>query len=240
MDKMNTENNNWLERTERLIGNDAIEKLKNSTVAVFGLGGVGGYVCEALARSGIGHLIIVDNDKIDITNINRQIIALHSTVGMLKTEAMEKRLKDINPEIEIIRHELFFLPENSDEIRLDDCDYIVDAIDTVVAKVELAVIGQNIGVPVISSMGTGNKLDASKLEVTDIYKTSVCPLARAMRKKLKEKGIKQLKVVYSKEIPTAEVSGRAPASAAFVPPAAGLIIAGEVVKDMIKIRTIES
>lgn len=222
---------NQFDRSEKTLGKDAVEKLHGSTVAVFGLGGVGGPVCEALVRTGLGNIIIVDNDTVDITNINRQIIALHSTVGRRKTDVWEERLKDIYPDVSVVKHDLFFLPETADMIDLTGCDYIVDAVDTVAAKIELVKKGKELGIPVISSMGTGNKTETSLLEVSDIYRTSVCPLARIMRKKLRECGIKELKVVYSKEEPV-KTGSRTPASVVFVPQAAGLMIAGEIVKDL--------
>ena len=232
---MATDLSAWLDRETALLGAPAVARLQKAKVAVFGLGGVGGFACEALARAGVGRLVILDNDRIDETNLNRQVIALTSTVGKLKTDVMEERLLDINPDIEIEKHAMFYLPENADEIDLSDCDYLVDCIDTVAAKVELAKRGQKYGIPVISSMGTGNKLEPARLEVCDITKTSVCPLARVMRKKLKEAGVDQLKVVYSKEEPVrAEDTGRTPGSVSFVPSAAGLIMAGEVIRDLIK------
>lgn len=230
--------NERFSRTELLIGTDAMEKLKNSHVCVFGVGGVGGYVCEALARSGVGYLTLVDNDTVSVSNINRQIFALTSTVGMLKTAAAKERLTDINPGIKITEHNMFYLPETADEIDLTQFDYVVDAIDTVTAKIYLAQKCAELNVPLISSMGTGNKLDPTAFEVTDIYKTSVCPLARVMRTELKKRNVKKLKVVYSKEQPKNAVAdssnGRhAPGSNAFVPSVAGLVIASEVIKDLI-------
>ncbi|MBQ3111030.1 MAG: tRNA threonylcarbamoyladenosine dehydratase [Clostridia bacterium] len=229
--------NERFSRTELLIGTDAMEKLKNSHVCVFGVGGVGGYVCEALARSGVGYLTLVDNDTVSVSNINRQIFALTSTVGMLKTAAAKERLTDINPGIKITEHNMFYLPETADEIDLTQFDYVVDAIDTVTAKIYLAQKCAELNVPLISSMGTGNKLDPTAFEVTDIYKTSVCPLARVMRTELKKRNVKKLKVVYSKEQPENAVAdssnGRhAPGSNAFVPSVAGLVIASEVIKDL--------
>ena len=227
-------------RTQNLIGNDNLKKLKNSKIAIFGLGGVGGYTTEALVRSGVGAVDIIDNDTIDLTNINRQIIATKSTVGQNKTDAFEKRLLEINPDVKITKHTLFFNQETSDNFDFKNYDYIVDAIDTVSAKIELILKAKEFNIPIISSMGTGNKLNPTELEVTDIYKTSVCPLARVMRYELKKRGIKKLKVVYSKEEPikpqsAEESNGRhIPASAPFVPACAGLIIASEVVKDIIK------
>ena len=233
--------NERFSRTELLLGADAMEKLKNAHVCVFGIGGVGGYVCEALARSGIGYLTLVDNDAISESNINRQIFALTSTVGMMKTAAARERLTDINPEIKITEYNMFYLPETADAIDLSGFDYIVDAIDTVTAKIYLAQKCDELSIPLISSMGTGNKLDPTGFEVTDIYKTSVCPLARVMRTELKKRGVKRLKVVYSKEQPQTKVAdsqnGRhAPGSCAFVPSVAGLVIASEVVKDLINLN----
>ena len=221
-------------RTEKIIGKDALDRLKKARVAVFGLGGVGGYVCEALARSGVGCLMIVDNDTVDITNLNRQIIALHSTLGRKKTQVMEERLKDIDPEIEVIRKDCFYLPENSHEIDLSGLDYVVDAVDTVAAKTELILQSKKAGVPVISCMGTGNKTRPDKLCVTDIAKTKICPLAKVMRKQLRDRGIEHVKVVYSEEEPVRNdpAGGRTPGSTAFVPSSAGLMIAAEVVKEL--------
>lgn len=226
-------------RTELLIGSSALQKLKNSSVAVFGIGGVGSFTAEALARGGIGSLTLVDNDTVSETNINRQMFALHSTIGKMKTTAAKERLCDINPQLKLTECNIFYLPENADSIDISGFDYVVDAIDTVSGKIALAEACSRLGVPVISSMGTGNKLDPTLFEVTDIYKTSVCPLARVMRTELKKRGVKKLKVVYSKEIPQNKVAdtfcGRhAPGSISFVPSVAGLIIAGEVIKDLIK------
>ena len=220
-------------RTERLIGKAGLEKLKKSRVAVFGLGGVGGYVVEALARSGVGALDLFDNDRISESNVNRQIIALHSTIGKRKTKVAAARVKDINPEIKVQTHDVFFLPETADLFDFSLFDYVVDAIDTVSGKIALIEKAKAANVPVISSMGTGNKLNATAFEVADISKTSVCPLARVMRRELKKRGIEKVKVVYSKEEPK-DVGGSVPASIAFVPPVAGLIMAGEVIKDLIK------
>lgn len=230
--------NERFSRTELLLGFEAMEKLKNSHVCIFGVGGVGGYVAEALARSGIGALTLIDNDIVSTSNINRQIFALTSTVGMMKTTAAKERLCDINPEIKITEYNMFYLPETADEIDLNKFDYVVDAIDTVTAKIYLAQKCDELNVPLISSMGTGNKLDPTRFEVTDIYKTSVCPLARVMRLELKKRGVKKLKVVYSKEEPQNKVAdnqnGRhAPGSCAFVPSVAGLVLASEVIKDLI-------
>ena len=220
-------------RTERLIGTAGLEKLRKSRVAVFGIGGVGGYVVEALARSGVGALDLIDKDTISESNINRQIIALHSTIGKQKTEVAAARVKDINPAIKVRTHNVFFLPETADSFDFSLYDYVVDAIDTVSGKIALIESAKRANVPVISSMGTGNKLDATAFEVVDISKTSVCPLARVMRRELKKRGVEKVKVVYSKEEPKETEEG-VPASIAFVPPVAGLILAGEVVKDLIK------
>jgi tRNA A37 threonylcarbamoyladenosine dehydratase len=233
-------NMGFLSRTENLIGKEAVEKLQNARVAVFGIGGVGGYVVEALARSGVGAIDLIDNDKVALSNINRQIIALHSTVGEWKTEVAAKRIQDINPDIKVRTHNLFFLPETANEFDFDGIDYVVDAIDTVSGKIALIESAKVKKIPVISSMGTGNKLNPTSFEVADITKTSVCPLARVMRRELKKRGIEHVKVVYSKEEPKTsgkidEESGKSvPASISFVPSVAGLIIAGEVIKDLIK------
>ena len=227
-------------RTALLIGEEGVEKLKNSRVAVFGVGGVGGYVIEALARSSVGALELIDKDTVSVSNINRQIIALHSTVGRLKTEVMAERVKDINPACKVSVRNLFYLPETAGEFDFSSYDYVVDAIDTVSGKIALIEQAKKANVPVISSMGAGNKLDPTAFEVADITKTSVCPLARVMRRELKKRGIEHLKVVYSKEEPlpttlTDEESGKPiPGSIAFVPSVVGLIIAGEVIKDLIK------
>ena len=223
------------ERTELLIGEDNIEKLKKARVAVFGIGGVGGYVVEALARAGIGTLDLIDNDTVCESNLNRQIIALHSTLGMRKTEAAAARVKDINPEIRVIVHDCFYLPENASEFDFSAYDYIVDAVDTVTAKIDIILRAQEAGVRVISSMGTGNKLDPAQFRVSDLFKTEMDPLAKVMRRELKKRGVKRLKVVYSKEEPV-RTGQRTPGSISFVPPCAGLIIAGEVVRDLIGIN----
>ena len=230
-----------LSRTENLIGKSALERLKNAKVAVFGVGGVGGYVVEALARSGVGELHLIDKDVVSESNINRQIIALYSTLGKPKTEVMAARVKDINPDVLVHVHNVFFLPENASEFDFSQFDYVVDAIDTVAGKIALIEQAKKAGIPVISAMGAGNKLDATAFEVADIAKTSVCPLARVMRRELKKRGIEHVKVVYSKEQPITQ--GQAtdegkpvPASIAFVPSVAGLIIAGEVIKDLIKME----
>lgn len=229
---------NQFKRTEMLIGENALNKLKNCRVAVFGIGGVGGICAEALVRSGIGTLDIIDNDIVDITNLNRQIIATHKTVGKNKVDVFEKRAKEINPEVIINKHNFFFSKDTSSLFNFRNYDYVIDAIDSVSSKLELVLKSQEANTPIISSMGTGNKLNAADLEVTDIYKTSVCPLARVMRYELKKLGVKKLKVVYSKEEPiksAVDENGKSiPASSSFVPTAAGLIIAGEVIKDLIK------
>lgn len=227
-------------RTEMLLGEEAITKLKNARIAVFGIGGVGSYTVEALARAGVGALDLIDSDSVAESNINRQIIALHSTVGRPKVDVAADRVRDINPQCTVTCHNTFVLPETMAQFDLSAYAYIVDAIDTVSAKLALAAEGERVGVPVISSMGTGNKLDPTKFEITDIYKTSVCPLARVMRTELKKRGVKKLKVLYSKEEPVkvairSEEHRRAiPASISFVPSVAGLIIAGEVIKDLIQ------
>ena len=231
-----------LSRTEMLFGKDSIQRLKGKRVIVFGVGGVGGYVCEALARSGVGTVDIVDNDTVSLSNINRQIIALHSTLGRFKVDVMEERMRDIAPNISVRKYNLFYLPDNTSDIDLSTYDYIVDAIDTVSGKLSLATEAQRLCIPIISSMGAGNKTDPTAFKVADIYKTSVCPLARAMRTELKKRGVKSLKVVYSEEkaimpfIPD-EMRSLAkipPASCAFIPSVVGLIIASEVIKDLIK------
>lgn len=230
-------------RTEMLIGEEALTKLKNSCVAVFGVGGVGGYTVEALARSGVGTIHLIDNDTVALTNLNRQIIATHKTIGMHKTLAAKDRILSINPECKVFTHNVFYTPETSDTFDFSEFDYVVDAIDTVTGKIGLVMQAQAADVSIISSMGTGNKMDPTKFQVADIYKTSVCPLAKVMRHELKKRGIKKLKVVYSEELPTLtktpseeSVAHRrsVPASNSFVPPVAGLIIAGEVIKDLIK------
>ncbi|MBR3870605.1 MAG: tRNA threonylcarbamoyladenosine dehydratase [Clostridia bacterium] len=225
-------------RTELLLGD--INKLKNCRVAVFGIGGVGGHAVEALVRCGVGEIDIIDNDTVSLTNLNRQIFALHSTLGRPKVEVAKERLCDINPDVKINSHNLFFTPDT--EFDFSQFDYVIDAIDTVTSKIALVELCQKAGVPIISSMGTGNKLDPTKFEVTDIYKTSVCPLARVMRCELKKRGVKRLKVVYSKEEPIKPtesdedkgVRRSIPGSVSFVPSVAGLILAGEVIKDLIR------
>ena len=242
-------------RTELLFGKEAMEKLAHSRVAVFGIGGVGGYVCEALVRSGVGAFDLIDDDKVCLTNLNRQIIATRSTVGKYKADVMMERMKDINPDVDVQVHKCFFLPENADSFPFAEYDYVVDAVDTVTAKISLVMKAQEAGVPIISSMGAGNKLDASAFRVADIYKTKVCPLAKVMRRELKKRGVKKLKVVYSEEQPTRPLEDMSiscrtncicppgakhkcterrdiPGSTAFVPSVAGLIIAGEVIKDL--------
>ena len=242
-------------RTELLLGKEAMEKLQNSRVAVFGIGGVGGYVCEALARSGVGAFDLIDDDKVCLTNLNRQIIATYKTIGKYKTDVMKERILDINPKADVRVHKCFFLPENADEFPYEDYDYMVDAVDTVTAKISLVMKAQEKHIPIISSMGAINKLDGSQFKVADIYKTKVCPLAKVMRRELKKRGVKKLKVVYSTEPPVEQqedmsISCRKncicppgakhkcterraiPGSIAFVPSVAGLILAGEVVKDL--------
>ena len=233
---------NQFSRTELLIGSKNINKLKNSTVAVFGIGGVGGFVAEALARAGIGHLVLIDNDTVSLTNINRQIVALHSTIGKYKTEVMRDRIADINPDAVVEVHNCFYLPENKSDFDFSKYDYVVDAVDTVAAKLSIIEEAKRCNVPVISSMGAGNKLNPTMFEVADISKTSVCPLAKVMRYELKKRGIKNVKVVYSKEpiikVSVPESYGEStskrsvPGSISFVPSVAGLIVAGEVIKDI--------
>lgn len=217
-------------RTVGLLGEEAVNHLQNCHVAVFGVGGVGGFAAEALVRTGIGKIDIIDKDTVCESNLNRQIIALHSTIGRDKVDVMKERMLDINPNVIVNAHKCFFLPETRSLFNFSQYDYIVDAVDTVTAKLELVMAAEEVGVPIISSMGAGNKLDPTAFEVTDIYKTSVCPLARVMRRELKKRNVKHLKVVYSKEEPV--VRRETPASASFVPSVAGLIIAGEVVKDL--------
>ena len=224
---------NQFSRTELLLGKPAMEHLAKCRIAVFGIGGVGGYVCEALARSGIGAFDLIDDDKVCLTNINRQIIATRKTVGKYKTDVMKERIQDINPQAEVNTYKCFFLPENASEFPFEEYDYVIDAIDTVTAKIELVMQCQKMGIPIISSMGAGNKLDATGFRVTDIYKTRIDPLARVMRRELKKRGVEELKVVYSEETPIHCTDRRdIPGSTAFVPSVAGLIIAGEVIKDL--------
>lgn len=231
---------NQFSRTEMLIGGAAVDRLHRSKIALFGLGGVGGCAAEALARAGIGHFDLIDNDTVSLTNLNRQIIALHSTIGRLKTEVMKEHILDINPMAHVNVFNCFFLPENKVEFDFTSYDYVIDAVDTVSAKLAIIEEAKKAGVPVISSMGTGNKLEPTMLEVSDISKTSVCPLAKVMRYELKKRGINGVKVVYSKETPITPVSEAkeetskrsVPGSVSFVPTAAGLIIASEVIKDL--------
>ena len=246
-------------RTELLLGKEAMEQLSKARVAVFGVGGVGGYACEALVRSGIGAFDLIDDDKVCLTNLNRQIIATRKTVGKYKTDVMKERMLEINPDVDVAIHKCFFLPENADEFPFEEYDYIIDAVDTVTAKIELVMKAQEKNVPIISSMGAGNKLDASMFQVADIYKTKVCPLAKVMRRELKKRGVKKLKVVYSEEKPTRPIEDMSiscrnhcicppgaahkcterrdiPGSNAFVPSVVGLIIASEVIKDLVKAK----
>lgn len=250
---------NQFSRTELLFGKEGMDRLYGARVAVFGIGGVGGYTAEALARSGIGTLDLIDDDKVCLTNINRQIFATHKTVGQYKVDVAKERILDINPKAEVHTYKTFYTPETADQFDFSQYDYIVDAIDTVTGKLELAEQAQKAGTPIISCMGAGNKLDPTAFEVSDIYKTSVCPLARVMRRELKKRGIKKLKVVYSKEPAMTPVDDMAiscrtncicppgtarkcterrqvPGSNAFVPSAAGLIIAGEVIKELSGVR----
>lgn len=219
-------------RTEAVIGSVAIAKLNKAKVIVFGVGGVGGYIVEALGRSGIGTIGLVDSDVVEESNINRQLVATNSTIGQTKTSIAKKRLEDINPEVKVDEYPFLYLPDTADRIDLSQYDYVVDAVDNVTAKLMLVEKCKELNIPIICSMGTGNKLDPSRFEVSDIYKTSVCPLAKVMRTECKKRGIKKLKVVYSKEEPV-KTGSRTPGSMPFVPGAAGLIIAGEVVKDII-------
>lgn len=250
---------NQFSRTELLFGNEAMNKLKDARVAIFGIGGVGGYTAEALIRSGVGAVDLIDDDKVCMTNLNRQLIATRKTIGKYKVDVMKERLLDINPKANVVTHQCFYMPENAGNFDFSDYDYVVDAIDTVTAKIELVLRAQEKNVPIISCMGAGNKLDPTALEVADIYKTSVCPLAKVMRKELKARRVKKLKVVYSKEqakkpIEDTENSCKSncicppgtqrkctdkrqvPGSTAFVPSVAGLIIAGEVIKDLTGVR----
>ena len=246
---------NQFSRTQLLLGPEGMQKLAASRVAVFGIGGVGGAVCEALSRSGVGALDLIDDDRVCLTNLNRQIIATRRTVGQYKADAMRERILEINPDAKVQVHKCFFLPENADEFPFEKYDYIVDAVDTVTAKIALILVAKEKGVPIISCMGAGNKLDATAFRVADIYETRVCPLARVMRRELRKRGVDRLKVVYSEEVPIRpledmSISCRAhcicppgtkrhctdrrdiPGSVAFVPPVAGMILAGEVVKDL--------
>lgn len=231
----------WYERTELLLGSGAYETLSSKRVAVFGVGGVGGYTVEALARAGVGTLDLIDSDCVCLSNINRQIIATRKTLGMLKVDAAAERCRDINPDIKVNTYPVFFLPENTEDFDFSKYDYVVDAVDTVSAKIGIAQKAKELGVPAISSMGAGNKLHPELFEVADIYETSVCPLARVMRRELKKRGINSLKVVYSKEPPAetnapVENGKKIPGSVSFVPSVAGLIIAGEVIKDLLGIN----
>lgn len=237
-------------RTELLYGKSAMERLFNSRIAVFGIGGVGGYTVEALARSGVGAIDIIDDDDVCLSNLNRQIIATHKTIGMSKVDVAEERILDINPNCKVTKHNTFFTPQNSDKFDFNDYDYVVDAIDTVSGKIELVMKANEAGVPIISSMGAGNKTNPTMFEISDIYKTSVCPLARVMRNELKKRRVKKLKVVYSKEQPITPLESecyetktlkradtkrrQTPGSTAFVPSVVGLIIAGEVINDLTK------
>ena len=222
---------NQYTRTVAVLGDDAIKKLNNSHVAVFGLGGVGSFTVEALARAGVGAVDLIDNDTFNVTNINRQLYATHKTIGQYKVDVAATRILDINPNCKVTTHKMFYLPENAETLDLSQYDYIVDAIDTVTAKVELVKRADSVGTKIISSMGTGNKLRADLFEIADIYKTSVCPLAKVMRTRLKKEGIKKLKVVYSKEEPITN-SQNVIGSVPFVPSVAGLILAGEVIKEL--------
>lgn len=228
-------------RTELLLGQEAMDRLHHSHVAVFGIGGVGGYVVEALARSGVGYLDLIDHDKVSVTNMNRQIIATLDTIGRDKVDVMKERILSINPNAVVNVSKSFYLPENADAFDFGKYSYVVDAVDTVTAKIELAVRAKRANVPLISCMGTGNKLEPAKLEIADIYQTSVCPLAKVMRRELRKRNIENLKVLYSKEEPIKNylsIQGRAvPGSVSFVPSAAGLIIASEVIKDIIEIHS---
>lgn len=225
-------------RTKILIGDEGLEKLKNAKVAVFGVGGVGSFAVEALARAGVGSFVLIDKDQVSLSNINRQLIATHETIGKLKVDVAKERILSINPEAKVETFAEFFMPGNTNILN-NSITYIVDAIDTVTAKIELVMQAQKLGIPIISSMGTGNKLNPCLFEITDIYKTQVCPLAKVMRKELKQRGVKHLKVLYSKEEPLKSgiigENGKAiPGSISFVPSVAGLIIAGEVIKDLLK------
>lgn len=226
-------------RTEMILGEESTANLAGKSVILFGLGGVGSYTAEALARAGVGRLTIVDNDTVSVTNLNRQLCALHSTIGMPKVEVVKKRILDINPDCEVTALQKFYLPENSNEFSLERYDYIADAIDTVSAKIDLAVKSQEYGIPMISCMGTGNKLDPSLFTVSDIFKTNGCPLCRVMRAELRKRRIKKLHVVWSPEEPkkpaqTDEISGKrqTPGSLPFVPPVAGMIMAGKIILDL--------
>lgn len=247
---------NQFSRSQLLVGADGMEKLSQSNVLIFGIGGVGGYVAEALARSGVSHFTLVDDDKVCLTNINRQVIATRKTVGKYKAEVMAERIKEINPNAEVEVKKCFYLPENSDSFDFSKYSYVIDAVDTVTAKIEIILQAKKLNIPVISCMGAGNKMDATKFMVEDIYKTTMCPLAKVMRRELKKRGVKDLKVVYSTEKPIRPLEDMSiscrqhcicppgtarkcterrdiPGSMAFVPSVAGLILAGEVVKDLV-------
>ncbi len=249
---------NQFSRTQLLYGKEAMDALAEKRVAVFGIGGVGGYVCESLVRSGVGHFDIIDDDKVCLTNLNRQIIATRKTVGQYKVDVMEERMKDINPAVEVVKHKCFFLPENADQFPFESYDYVVDAVDTVTAKIEIIMRCKKLGIPVISCMGAGNKLDPSRFKVADIYKTTMCPLAKVMRHEMKKRGVKKLKVVYSDEKPTRPIEDMSiscrshcicppgaahkcterrdiPGSTAFAPAVAGLVLASEVMKDLTEV-----
>lgn len=226
------------ERTALLLGEDGVSGLHNKRVAVFGIGGVGGYAVEALARAGIGTLDLIDRDVVSMTNINRQILATHDTVGMPKTEAARQRIASISPETKVNVYQTFYLPQTESDFDFTQYDYVIDAIDTVTGKISLVMKAQEAGTPIISAMGAGNKLDPSRFEVADIYQTSVCPLAKVMRRELKKRGVKRLKVVYSRELPVRAAAQcgddeRTPGSISFVPSVMGLIMAGEVVRDLV-------
>lgn len=235
-------------RTAMLFGKENIDRLSEKRVAIFGVGGVGGYVCEALVRSGIGHFELIDKDDVSLSNLNRQIIATHNTIGLEKVDVMKERILSINPDAEVTTHKCFFLPDNSNEFDFSRYDYVVDAVDTVTAKLELIMKAKEYNVPIISAMGAGNKLDPSRFKIADVYKTSVCPLAKVMRRELKKRGINKLKVVYSDEEPVSpdyefikdEIASSdnarklPPGSTAFAPAIAGLLIANEVIKDLCK------
>ncbi len=229
----------WDARTRLLLGDEAVSNLKKKRVAVFGIGGVGGYVCEALVRSGIGAFDLIDKDTVSLTNLNRQIIATRKTLGRYKTEVMKERMAEIQPDVDVYVHNCFFLPENADAFDFREYDYVVDAVDTVTAKIEIVLRAKACGVPVISAMGAGNKLNPALFRAADIYETSVCPLARVMRRELKKRGVEDLKVVYSTEAPRKPSGGeeRTPGSLAFVPAAAGLVLAGEVVRELAGIES---
>lgn len=224
---------NQFERTGLLIGTEGLQRLADARVAVFGIGGVGGYAAEALARSGIGVLDLIDHDRVSVTNLNRQIYALHSTIGRYKVDVAKERIQDIHPAARVYAHKVFYLPDTAAQFDFHVYDYVVDAIDNVTGKLALVQQAQAAGTPVISSMGAGNKMDPSAFQAADIYETSVCPLAKVMRRELKKRGVQKLKVVYSKEQPL-KTHSPVPGSNAFVPAAAGLVLAGEVVKDLIR------